>query len=89
MVGSCAEVPLSDASIDVVVSFETLQHHDRHDEMMRKVKRVLRPGGLLIISTPDKYHYSIEPDHKNEFHVRELFLELVPSFRTCSSRPLH
>jgi O-antigen biosynthesis protein len=73
MVGSCVEIPLPDASLDVVVSFETLEHHDQHDEMMAEVKRVLRRDGLLIISTPDKYRYSVEPDFKNEFHVRELF----------------
>jgi O-antigen biosynthesis protein len=73
MVGSCAEIPLPDGTIDVVVSFETLEHHDQHDEMMAEVKRVLRPDGLLIISTPDKYRYSIEPDYKNEFHIKELF----------------
>jgi glycosyltransferase involved in cell wall biosynthesis/SAM-dependent methyltransferase len=73
MVSSCAEIPLPDASIDVVVSFETLEHHDQHEEMMAEVKRVLRPDGLLIISTPDKYRYSVEPGYKNEFHVKELF----------------
>jgi O-antigen biosynthesis protein len=73
MPGSCAEIPLPGASVDVVVSFETLEHHDQHDEMMAEVKRVLRPDGLLIVSTPDKYRYSIEPDYKNEFHVKELF----------------
>jgi SAM-dependent methyltransferase len=73
MVGSCGKIPLSDASVDVIVSFETLEHHDRHDEMMAEVKRVLRSDGLLIISTPDKYHYSDVPGYKNEFHVKELY----------------
>jgi hypothetical protein len=56
-----------------VVSFETIEHHDRHDDMMREIKRVLRKDGILIISSPDKYYYSILPDEKNEFHVKELF----------------
>src|SRR6516165_3790374 len=34
MIGSCAEIPLRDASVDVVVSFETLEHHAQHEEMM-------------------------------------------------------
>ena len=71
--GSCAEIPLPDKSVDVCVSFETLEHHDQHDVMMLEIKRVLRENGILIISTPDKLHYSIEPNHKNPFHVRELF----------------
>jgi SAM-dependent methyltransferase len=73
MVGSCTEVPIPDSSIDVVVSFETLEHHAQHDEMMAEIKRVLRLEGMLIISTPDKYRYSIETNYKNEFHIKELY----------------
>jgi GT2 family glycosyltransferase/SAM-dependent methyltransferase len=73
MVGNCADVPLPDASVDLVVSFETIEHHDRHQEMMREIKRVLRPEGLLLISSPDRYYYSIEPEYQNPFHVKELY----------------
>lgn len=73
-VGSCDSVPLPDASLDGVVSFETLEHHDRHDEMMCEVKRVLRPGGFLLISSPNRAAYSQQPDRQNPFHVRELSL---------------
>lgn len=73
LVGDCAYIPLGDASFDAVVSFETIEHHDRHEEMMLEIKRVLRPGGLLIISSPDRYNYSIAPDYKNEYHVKELY----------------
>jgi len=72
-VGSCSEIPLATSCVDVVVSFETIEHHDDHHRMMQEVKRVLRPGGVLIISSPDKYHYSIEPGYSNEYHVRELY----------------
>src|SRR5205085_6573575 len=60
-VGSCAAIPVDDASVDLVVSFETLEHHDQHDRMMEEVKRVLRPRGILLLSCPDKLHYTIEP----------------------------
>lgn len=73
--GSADAIPMGDASLDLVVSFETLEHHDRHDEMMREIKRVLRPGGMLILSTPDKKHYSDLKSRQNEFHVRELYRE--------------
>jgi ubiquinone/menaquinone biosynthesis C-methylase UbiE/GT2 family glycosyltransferase/glycosyltransferase involved in cell wall biosynthesis len=73
-VGSCAQIPLPDSSVDLVVSFETIEHHDQHREMMKEIKRILRPDGVVLISSPDKYQYSDVPGYKNEFHVKELYL---------------
>lgn len=72
-VGSCTELPISDSSIDLVVSFETIEHHNQHDAMMAEIKRVLRPEGVLVISSPEKYEYSVVPNHNNPFHVKELY----------------
>jgi len=71
-VGNCASIPVESNTVDVVVSFETLEHHDQHEEMMLEIKRVLKPGGLLIISSPDKTYYSDKRNFKNSFHVKEL-----------------
>lgn len=71
--GSAALIPIESGSIDVVVSFETIEHHDKHDEMLSEIKRVLKPDGMLIISTPDKLIYSDKRNFKNEFHVKELY----------------
>jgi ubiquinone/menaquinone biosynthesis C-methylase UbiE len=73
--GSCAEIPLDNNSVDLVVSFETIEHLDEHKAMMAEFKRVLRPEGVLIISSPDKKEYSILPNYRNPFHVKELFKE--------------
>jgi len=74
-VGSCTSIPLPDHSVDGVVSFETLEHLAEHEEMLGEVKRVLSPGGFLILSTPDKLHCTIIPKNNNPFHVRELTRE--------------
>ena len=71
--GSADKIPVEDNSIDVAVSFETIEHHDKHEEMMLEIKRVLKPEGLLIISSPDKKFYSDIPKYKNPFHVKELY----------------
>jgi len=73
LVGTCADIPLPDGSIDVVVSFETIEHHDEHEAMLREIRRVLRPDGCLLMSTPDRFRYSIQPGETNPFHVKELF----------------
>jgi SAM-dependent methyltransferase len=72
-VGSCASIPMADASVDLVTSFETIEHHDEHELMLAEIKRVLRPNGQLIISSPEKHEYSIISGQKNEFHVKELY----------------
>lgn len=71
--GNAALIPLPDASVDMVVSFETIEHHDKHEEMMREIKRVLRQNGLLCISSPEKYAYSDITEYSNEYHVKELY----------------
>ncbi len=72
-VGDCVAIPLPDQSVDVVVSFETIEHHGQHEVMLREMKRVLSPGGTLIISSPDRREYSDLPGYRNPFHVRELY----------------
>jgi len=71
--GSCLSIPLEDASIDVVISFETLEHLAEQSEMLKEFNRVLKTDGLLVISTPEKKHYSDETGFDNEFHVKELY----------------
>lgn len=70
--GRADAIPLPDASVDVVVSFETIEHHDRHEQMLVEIRRVLRPGGRLVISSPDRRTYAASAGLRNEFHVREL-----------------
>ncbi|MDQ6529614.1 class I SAM-dependent methyltransferase [Flavobacterium sp. LHD-85] len=71
--GSTSAIPLDNDAIDVVISFETIEHHDQHEKMMLEIKRVLKPGGIVLISTPDKLYYSEQRNLINEFHVKELY----------------
>lgn len=48
------KLPLLTGSIDVVVSFETLEHIPTPDRFLTEIKRVLSPGGLLIASVPNR-----------------------------------
>ncbi len=72
-VGDCTHIPLADQSVDIIVSFETLEHYTQHDASFVEFKRVLKPGGKLLISSPDKKYYTDDRNFHNEFHLKELY----------------
>jgi SAM-dependent methyltransferase len=71
--GSVTSLPLPDMSVDVVTSFETIEHVGEHEQMLDEIRRVLAPGGVLVISSPNKLVYSDEPGFANPYHVKELY----------------
>ncbi len=72
-VGSAAALPLPDVGIDVVVSFETIEHlpRDLQVPMLAEIARVLAPGGMLVLSAPNPVEYSDARDYRNPFHLHE------------------
>ena len=73
--GTASNIPIPDASVDLVVSFETIEHLYEQKEMIKEFKRVLSKGGLLILSSPDKAVYKRREKYDNPFHVKELYKE--------------
>ncbi len=68
------------ASFDCVVSFQVIEHIRRDRELIREIHRVLRPGGKLILSTPNA-SMSLT---RNPWHVREYTPEgLQELLKTC------
>src|SRR5207249_9324746 len=53
-VGRADRIPLPAGSIDVIVSFETIEHVERPESFLNECVRVLAPGGALILSTPNR-----------------------------------
>jgi ubiquinone/menaquinone biosynthesis C-methylase UbiE len=86
--GSCAEIPCDDHSMDLVASFETIEHISEHDQFLSEIKRVLAPGGILIISSPHRAEYQKVSETANPFHEAELdhdeFVRLITKkFKHC------
>ncbi|NUS44570.1 MAG: methyltransferase domain-containing protein [Mycobacteriaceae bacterium] len=71
--GNLADLPLPDAAVDVVVNFQVIEHLWDQGQFLRECLRVLRPGGELLISTPNRITFSPGRDTPlNPFHTREL-----------------
>ena len=65
-------LPFEDASFDVVVNFQVLEHVEDPGAFLADIKRVLGPGGTGIFTTPNA-RIRLDPGMKpwNRFHVRE------------------
>lgn len=71
--GNLAELPLPDESVDIVVNFQVIEHLWDQGQFVAECRRVLRPGGLLLMSTPNRITFSPGRDTPvNPFHTREL-----------------
>ncbi|MFC5552827.1 class I SAM-dependent methyltransferase [Methylobacterium iners] len=70
--GDARKLPISDSCADVVVSFETIEHVGDQISFLQEVKRVLRPGGFFVVSSPNRDVYSPANSAANPFHVCEL-----------------
>jgi len=84
--GTAEQIQLSDESIDVIVSFETIEHVPKPDRFLDECVRVLTPKGRLIISTPNKGVYkwpdgASNPHHCSEMTEEEFSLALRSRFR--------
>ena len=69
-------LPFSDASFDAVFIFDVLGHIDGDNVVAEEIRRVLRPGGALLITVPAFMflfgHQDRMSDHKRRYHRRTL-----------------
>ena len=73
MHANLTELPLADHSVDVVVNFQVIEHLWDQPRFVRECARVLRPSGVLMVSTPNRITFTPGRDTPiNPFHTREL-----------------
>lgn len=70
--GAAENLPLADLSVDLIVSFETIEHVPAPARFLDECTRVLVPHGTLIISTPNKDVYSRPGSPVNRYHCSEM-----------------
>lgn len=73
-----AQLPFADASFDLVVAFEVIEHLSDWEQLIAEARRVLSPGGQFVVSTPNKAYYAEtrrlsgpNPFHEHEFEFAE------------------
>lgn len=79
------DLPFRYGAFDAVVSFETVEHTTEGERFLAEIHRALRPGGTLILSTPNIKYTSHPPYHLKEYQPDEFF-ELAGSMFTQVER---
>ncbi len=76
--GNLAALPVRSGSVDVVATLQVIEHVWDHPQFVRECVRVLRPGGRLFVTTPNRLTFSpgretpVNPFHTKEFTATEL-----------------
>lgn len=86
-VAGAAELPFPDASFDLVVAFEVIEHLRDWERLIAEARRVLTPSGQFVVSTPNKAYYAEtrrltgpNPFHEHEFEFEEFKTALEQHF---------
>lgn len=71
--GNLATLPLRSSTVDVVANLQVIEHLWDQEGFLAECARVLRPGGRLLVTTPNRITFSPGRDTPlNPFHTREL-----------------
>ena len=71
---NATSIPLPDSSFDVITAFEMLEHVPDPSTVVKEARRLLKPDGLFLSSTPDRDTYDSLLTEPNLFHVSEMSL---------------
>jgi SAM-dependent methyltransferase len=89
-VADLRKLPFAADEFDLIVSFETIEHVPEPAEVFDELARVLKPGGLLLVSTPNRDVYTPgNPFHLRELTPSEFTEELSKRFRSVALRRQH
>jgi SAM-dependent methyltransferase len=71
--GNLAFLPVASSTVDVVANFQVIEHLWDQGGFLAECHRVLRPGGRLMVTTPNRLTFTPDSDTPlNPYHTREL-----------------
>jgi ubiquinone/menaquinone biosynthesis C-methylase UbiE len=73
LTGSATDLPFPAASFDLITAFEVIEHLNDPAKLLAEARRVLRPDGVFLVSTPNKTYYAEtrRDNGPNPYHVHE------------------
>jgi ubiquinone/menaquinone biosynthesis C-methylase UbiE len=87
-VAAAQYLPLASGGAEVFCAFETLEHLEHPELFLREAARVLKPGGKLLISIPNRVAAGLKrgekprnPHHRREWSLLELDAWIQPWFQ--------
>jgi 2-polyprenyl-3-methyl-5-hydroxy-6-metoxy-1,4-benzoquinol methylase len=89
VIGSVEDIPLPTACADAVVSCDVIEHIDHYEQHIAEAARILKPGGVLVVTTPYRISEHPSPFHTREFFPGELKAFAAPYFTDISLRETH
>jgi len=85
-VGDGENIPLPNESVDVVITYETIEHIKNYKKFVEEMSRVLKKDGLAIVSTPNDLEFAEGNHfHLHEFAEKELNYLLKNKFKNIKS----
>jgi SAM-dependent methyltransferase len=87
LTASATEIPLPDATFDLITAFEVIEHLESWPLLISEARRLLKPDGMFLVSTPNKLYYTESrgaagpnPYHVHEFEYEEFRSALKEHF---------
>ena len=90
----CQHIPplstLADNTYDWIITFQVIEHIENDDLFIKEIHRVLKPGGKVIITTPNKkLSLTRNPWHAREYLPKELQNLLEKYFNKLELKGVH